>query len=99
MSMLKLLLCISLLAPFAAYASDTPEHPVKFRVVAIAEAGTGSHNDFVEAAKLQLQQLAEQMQSPHRQLVLAQRSHEERSHEFVLEKNLQTTTLPQDDEP
>ena len=58
MSMLKLLLCISLLAPFAAYASDTPEPPVKFRVVAIAEAGTGSHNDFVEAAKLQLQQLA-----------------------------------------
>jgi hypothetical protein len=50
---LLLLVCI---AP--ADALDTPAHPVKFRVVAIAEPGHGSHNDFVEAAKVVLQQLA-----------------------------------------
>ena len=52
---LLLLFCI---ASITARASDTPDHPVKFRVVAIAEEGKGSHNDFVEAAKVQLQQLA-----------------------------------------
>ena len=50
-----LLVCI---ASITAHASDATSHPVKFRVVAIAEAVHGSHNDFVEAAKVQLQQLA-----------------------------------------
>ncbi len=52
---LLLLFCV---ASITARASDTPDHPVKFRVVAIAEEGKGPHNDFVEAAKVQLQQLA-----------------------------------------
>ena len=50
-----LLLC---LASVAAHAVDTPSRPVKFRVLAIAEAGKGDHSDFVAAAKIWLQQLA-----------------------------------------
>jgi type 1 glutamine amidotransferase len=52
---LLLLFCV---VSGTARAADIPDHPVKFRVVAIAEDGKGSHNDFVEAAKVQLQQLA-----------------------------------------
>jgi uncharacterized protein len=57
----KLLICFLLLG-MAAHASDTPSHPVKFRVVAIAEDVKSSHNDshddFVQAAKQRLEQLA-----------------------------------------
>lgn len=49
-----LLLCFALVP---AHAADEPPHPVKFRVLAIAEEGKGSHNDFVEAAKIRLARL------------------------------------------
>jgi uncharacterized protein len=52
------LLVLVFITSVTAHGLDTPAHPVKFRVVAIAEAGHGSHNDFVEAAKVVLQQLA-----------------------------------------
>jgi type 1 glutamine amidotransferase len=54
----RLLLLLLGVASVSAYALDGPAHPVKFRVVAIAEVGQGSHNDFAEAAKVWLQQLA-----------------------------------------
>ena len=41
-----------------ARATDTPAHPIKFRVVALAEAGPGLHEGFVAAAKVWLAQLA-----------------------------------------
>jgi uncharacterized protein len=43
-----------------ARAADAPGHPVKFRVVAIAEdvKNNDSHDEFVKAAKVQLAQLA-----------------------------------------
>jgi uncharacterized protein len=43
-----------------AHAGDVPDQPVKFRIVAIAEAVRGSHNDFAEAAKLRLQELGKE---------------------------------------
>jgi uncharacterized protein len=39
-------------------AADTPNHPVKFRVLAIAENGPTLHDGFVAAAKVWLAQLA-----------------------------------------
>ena len=47
-------------ASITSHASDTPAHPVKFRVVAIAEAGPGDHSAFVAAAKIWLDQLAKE---------------------------------------
>ena len=41
-----------------ARAADTPSHPVKFRVLAIAENGPTLHDGFVAAAKVWLAQLA-----------------------------------------
>jgi uncharacterized protein len=41
-----------------AHAADTTGHPVKFRVVAIAEPGPGDHSAFVAAARKWLDQLA-----------------------------------------
>jgi type 1 glutamine amidotransferase len=49
------LLCITCTA---AQAGDTPGHAVRFRVVAIAEAGPTLHDGFVVAAKVWLAQLA-----------------------------------------
>ena len=48
------------LATITAHALDTPNHPVKFRVVAIAESGNTPHNEFVAAAKVWLQELADE---------------------------------------
>jgi hypothetical protein len=39
-------------------AAETPNHPVKFRVLAIAENGPTLHDGFVAAAKVWLAQLA-----------------------------------------
>jgi uncharacterized protein len=53
------LLILFLLALVAvARASDAPGPQVKFRIVAIAEPGQGQHQQFVEAAKIVLQQMA-----------------------------------------
>src|ERR1700730_17345616 len=46
------------LAVAAVHASAAPSPEVKFRIVAIAESGQGQHQQFVEAAKVVLQQLA-----------------------------------------
>jgi uncharacterized protein len=46
------------LAVAAVHASDAASPEVKFRIVAIAEPGQGQHQQFVEAAKIVLQQLA-----------------------------------------
>jgi type 1 glutamine amidotransferase len=46
------------LACAALHASNAPSPEVKFRIVAIAEPGQGQHQQFVEAAKIVLQQLA-----------------------------------------
>src|ERR1700738_4634841 len=46
------------LAVGAVHASDASSPKVKFRIVAIAEPGQGQHQQFVEAAKIALQQLA-----------------------------------------
>ncbi len=56
--MRSLLLLLFAVASASAQALDAPAHPVKFRVVAIAEAGQGSHNDFAQAARAWLQKLA-----------------------------------------
>src|SRR6201996_4309549 len=50
---ISLVLCAAALTAHA-------QKPVKFRVVAIAESGTTPHNDFVAAAKVWLQQLADE---------------------------------------
>ena len=55
---LMLLAVLLGLASTAAYGSDTPGRPVKFRVVAIAESGPTGHDAFVAAAKVWLNQLA-----------------------------------------
>ena len=56
-----LLIGITSIAAHAANSpSDKPEHPVKFRVVAIAEPGPGDHSAFVAAAKIWLDQLAKE---------------------------------------
>ena len=55
LSLLLPLLCLS--AARAGGVEDS-SHPVKFRVLAIAEAGNTPHNAFVAAAKVWLQQLA-----------------------------------------
>jgi uncharacterized protein len=46
------------LAVAALHASNARSPEVKFRIVAIAEPGQGQHQQFVEAAKIVLQQLA-----------------------------------------
>lgn len=46
------------MAVTAVHASDAPSSEVKFRVVAIAEPGHGQHQQFAEAAKVVLEQLA-----------------------------------------
>jgi len=58
--LLKSLAFLFLLAtmPLAVHASDAPSPDVKFRIVAIAEPGNGQHQQFVEAAKIVLQQMA-----------------------------------------
>jgi type 1 glutamine amidotransferase len=58
LSFKPLLFLLLSIASLTAHAFATPDHPVKFRVVAIAESGQGPHNDFVAAAKVWLQQLA-----------------------------------------
>ena len=56
-----LLFCVAGVVAQALPAADnTPAHPVKFRVVAIAEAGPGDHAAFVAAAKIWLNQLAKE---------------------------------------
>ncbi len=58
---LKMLMFLAVsIAAVTAHALDTPSHPVKFRVVAIAESGNTPHNEFVAAAKVWLQQLADE---------------------------------------
>ena len=47
--------CVSFLQ---AQSSEAPNHAVKFRVVAIAEAGNKDHQGFVETAKIYLDKLA-----------------------------------------
>jgi type 1 glutamine amidotransferase len=56
--MKKILFFLLLAIPFCAHAQ--PDRPVKFRVVAIAENGNGPHNEFVAAAKIWLQKLADE---------------------------------------
>ncbi len=55
---LLLVLLLAGLAVLAAHAADAQDAKVKFRVVAIAEPGKGQHQEFVEAAKIVLQQMA-----------------------------------------
>jgi type 1 glutamine amidotransferase len=54
-----LLVCVTAVTAHAQTVA-TSSHPVKFRVVAIAESGNTPHNDFVAAAKVWLQQLADE---------------------------------------
>jgi type 1 glutamine amidotransferase len=60
LSLKSLMFFVVALATITAHALDTPNRPVKFRVVAIAESGNTPHNEFVAAAKVWLQQLADE---------------------------------------
>jgi hypothetical protein len=54
----SLLLFVLLCVAFAkAQTPATPQHPIKFRVVALAEKTRGDHQSFVDAAKLYLAKL------------------------------------------
>ena len=57
-SILKTSLFLNLCAPLAnAQIAESPQHPAKFRVVAIAEKARGDHQSFVDAAKVYLAKL------------------------------------------
>jgi type 1 glutamine amidotransferase len=49
---------LAVVAVTLGHASDAPGPEVKFRIVAIAEPGEGQHQQFVQAAKIVLQQMA-----------------------------------------
>ena len=60
LSLKSLTVLVLAIAAVTAHAQDAPNHPVKFRVVAIAESGNTPHNEFVAAAKVWLQKLADE---------------------------------------